>query len=104
MIILAFGLPVFLLPDKIDRQDRWSELYNKTIGSDTYKEKFKKHVDNLLGGTLRLFLQKVYEGSYFAERGETTINVTARMPSNTTILQMNELIQRVEIYLSKFRR
>ncbi len=102
MIILAFGLPVFLLPDKIDRQDRWSELYNKTIGSDTYKEKFKKHVDNLLGGTLRLFIQKVYEGSYFAERGETTINVTARMPSNTTILQMNELIQRVEIYLSKF--
>lgn len=102
LIIIAFGLPIFMLPDKINKQDRWSELYNKTLGSDIYKEKFKKNADNLLGGTLRLFIQKVYTGSYFAERGETIINITARMPSNTTISQLNELIQHVEIYLSKF--
>jgi len=102
LIIIAFGLPVFLLPDKIDKEDRWSELYNKTIGSNTYKDKYKKHIDNVLGGTLRLFIQKVYTGSYFAERGETIINVNARMPSNTTISQLNDLIQRVEIHLSKY--
>jgi len=102
LIIISFGLPVFLLPDKIDKEDKWSEFYNKTLGSNTYKDTYKKHIDNILGGTLRLFIQKVYTGSYFAERGETIINVTANMPSNTTISQLNDLIQRVEIYLSKF--
>lgn len=102
LIIIAFGLPVFLLPEEIDGQDKWSRLYNKTLGSDTYQEKLKKHIDRILGGTLRLFIQDVYTGSYFTERGETVLNVTATMPTNTTILQMNELIQRMEIHLSKY--
>jgi multidrug efflux pump subunit AcrB len=101
-IILSFGLPVFMLPDKIDENSRWSKLYRKTIGSETYKEKIKKHADNVLGGTLRLFVQKVYLDSYFEERGETTLTVNASMPNNTTIAQLNDLVQRVEIHLSRY--
>ena len=102
LIILAFGLPVFMLPDKIERDDQWGDLYHKTFGSEFYREKIKKHADNVLGGTLRLFVQKVYTGSYFEERGETTLTVNASMPSNTTIAQLNELVQQMEIYLSRY--
>ena len=102
LIILSFGLPVFMLPDKTEREDKWGNLYKKTLGSELYKEKIKQHADNVLGGTLRLFVQKVYNGSYFDERGETTITVNATMPSNTTIAQLNELVQQVEIYLSRY--
>lgn len=102
LIILAFGLPVFLLPKNIEGEGKAIELYNKTLGSDNYINKIKPHVDNILGGTLRLFVEKVYEGSYFPDREETSLFVTASLPSNSTIEQMNDLIQRMEAYLSQF--
>jgi len=101
-IILAFGLPVFLLPDKIESDGKAAEVYNKTLGSTFYKDKMKNHVDAWLGGTLRLFAQKVLEGSYFTDREETRLSVTASLPSGSTIQQMNNLIQRMESYISHF--
>ena len=101
-IILAFGLPVHLLPEKINNEGKPAEIYNKTIGSTFYKEKMKTHVNTWLGGTLRLFAQKVLEGSYFAPREETNIFVTATLPNGSTIQQMNNLIQRMESYISRF--
>ena len=100
-IVLAFGLPVYLMPDKIDKEGKSAELYNKTIGSTFYKEKVKSHVNTWLGGTLRLFAQKVMEGGYFGNREETTIYVTATLPNGSTIQQMNNLIQRMESYISR---
>lgn len=102
-IILAFGLPVFLLPAKIEREDKWGKLYNETLGSEKYQNNVKPYVDNILGGTLRLFVENVYEGSYFSERGETTLYIIASLPSNAILQQMNNLIQKMESYLSQFR-
>jgi multidrug efflux pump subunit AcrB len=101
-IILAFGLPVFLLPDTIEGEGKATGLYNKTIGSAFYKDKIKTHADTWLGGTLRLFTQYVFEGSYFADREETSIYVSASLPNGSTIQQMNNLIQRMESYISQF--
>lgn len=102
LLVIAFGLPVFLLPEKIDGDGRWAKLYNNSLGSSYYKEKIKPNSDNILGGTLRLFVQKVYEGSYFADREETTLYVTASLPNNSTIREMNELVQCMESYISQF--
>ncbi|MDR2911259.1 MAG: efflux RND transporter permease subunit [Bacteroidales bacterium] len=101
-IVLAFGLPVFMLPENIESEGKAAEIYNKTLGSTFYKEKIKTHVDTWLGGTLRLFTQKVFEGGYFANREETYIYVTATLPNGATIQQMNNLIQRMESYISQF--
>ncbi|NDV46517.1 efflux RND transporter permease subunit [Paludibacter sp. 221] len=103
LIIVAFGLPVFLLPDKIEPENNLTRIYNKTLGSDTYKEKIKPHVNNILGGTWRLFAQKVYNGSYWGGREEETmLNVTASLPHGSTLEQMNVLIQRMESYIAQF--
>jgi multidrug efflux pump subunit AcrB len=102
-IILAFGLPVFFFLYKIDEKSEWNELYSKTLGSVYYKEKLKPIIDTALGGSLRLFVQKVYSGSYFTNREETTLNVYATLPNGSTIEQMNNLIQRMEQYISKFQ-
>jgi multidrug efflux pump subunit AcrB len=59
VLILGFGLPVFMLPDKLEGSEKWKETYNKTLGSEFYKETIKPYADNILGGTLRLFVQKV---------------------------------------------
>lgn len=112
VLLLAFGLPVFMLPDKIemDNKEKYSALdslliekYNKTVSGDTYKEKVKPFIDKALGGTLRLFVQKVYEGSYFTRNDETVLTVNATLPNGTTLEQMNHLMGRMEAYLSTFK-
>ncbi|MDR0989303.1 MAG: efflux RND transporter permease subunit [Prevotellaceae bacterium] len=103
VLILAFGLPVFLLPEKWEGESRWAQWYNQTLGTTTYKEKIKPVVDIALGGTLRLFVQKVYEGSYFSRNDEVVLSVAATLPNGSTLEQMNTLIKRLEVYLSGFK-
>ena len=112
ILLLAFGIPVFLLPEKIeyDTKDKKKiytatdtlliDTYNKFASNETYKEKIKPIVDKALGGTLRLFVQKVYEGSYFTRNEETVLSVSASLPNGTTLPQMNTLMSRMEAYLS----
>lgn len=117
-IILLFGLPVYLLPNKIEPNVKRSffeqgqeeelnlpaRLYNKTIGSNFYNEKMRPVVNFVLGGTSRLFAEKVKEGSYYSnERGETTLHVIASMPNGTTIAQMDALIRQMEKYIGQYR-
>jgi multidrug efflux pump subunit AcrB len=102
--VLLFGLPVFLLPDKIEKKTDFAKLYNKTIGSEFFKENIKSNAEIALGGTWRLFVQKVYNGSYFNnDREETTLFVNASLPNGSTLPQMNFLIQRMESYISQFK-
>lgn len=112
ILLLAFGLPIFLLPDKIELDGKKSysrtdslliETYNKAVSNDIYKENIKPVIDKALGGTLRLFIQKVYEGSYFTRNDETVLYVGASLPNGTTLEQTNHLIKRMETYLSGFK-
>lgn len=102
VVILAFGTPIFLLPSKLEGDGRWETLYNETIGSEMYQNVLRPVVDVALGGTLRLFVEHVYEGSYFSEEGEVTLYVNASLPYGSTINQMDALIRRMESYLSTF--
>ena len=103
LLLLGFGLPVFLLPEKLGGEGRWKEFYNETLGSSTYKESVKPVVDKALGGALRLFVQKVYEGSYFTRNEEVVLTANANLPNGSTLEQMNSLVKRMETYLSEFK-
>lgn len=95
--VLAFGLPVFMLPKEIPN----CTLYNKTLGSQTYNENIRPWVDRILGGTLRLFVEDVYNGSYFnREITDPVLQISASLPNGSTLNQMNELVKRMEAYLS----
>ena len=101
-IVLLFGLPVFLIPDKIEKETRFAGRYNRIFDNSTYKEKVKPVVNKALGGTLRLFVEKVYQGSYFTRSEEVVLTITASMPNGTTLPQMNALVEKMERYLSGF--
>lgn len=101
-IVLLFGLPVFMIPDKIEKETPSALKYNEIFGSATYKEKIKPVTDKALGGTLRLFVEKVYQGSYFTRNEEVVLTITASMPNGTTLSQMNDLVIKMERYLSGF--
>lgn len=103
MALLAFGLPVFMIPEKVEGDGRMAEVYNDIFGSSVYKEKIKPVVDVTLGGTQRLFVEKVYNGSYWdREPGEPVLSINATLPNGATLEQMNTLIQKMERYLSGF--
>lgn len=110
VLLLAFGLPLFLIPDKIEpgrgpvssRDSAWIATYNKIASSELYKEKIKPVANKALGGTLRLFVEKVYEGSYFTRNDETVLTITASLPNGSTVEQMNHLIAQMEAFLSTF--
>ena len=103
LLLLLFGLPVFMLPERLEGEGKLVELYNETLGTTTYKEKIKPVVDNVFGGSLRLFVQKVYEGSYFTRNEEVVLYANANLPNGSTLEQMNKLIRKMEAYLSQFK-
>lgn len=104
LFLLIFGLPVFMLPEKMEGEGRLATLYNETFGSETYRSDFKPVVDKVFGGTLRLFIEKVYDGSYFTRNEEVVLSVNANLPNGSTLEQMNVLIKRMESYLSEFKQ
>jgi multidrug efflux pump subunit AcrB len=100
--ILAFGLPIFMLPNHINDKNRFSEYYNFTIGSEWYQETAKSYFDIGLGGTLRLFVNFVYEQSYYSKNERTSLYVIANLPNNSTIEQMDKLFAGFEKQLKNY--
>lgn len=96
LLILAFGLPIFLLPSKWEGQD-W---YNNAIGSDFYQETLRPHIDSFTGGALRLFVRNVYERSGYRDPERTRLFVYAQLPYGNTLEEMNRVIQGMENYLA----
>lgn len=102
ILLFAFGLPVFLIPEKMEDEKGWHKWYNETLGCEYYKEKIRPVVNMALGGTWRLFVEKVYNGSYFNEKHETVLHVNATLPNGSTLEQMNNLIGRMEEFLKGY--
>ncbi len=93
LLILAFGVPLYLLPDSLplkkrgsSRQSneemelRWYEtLYNKTIGGDLYQQTLKEPVKIAFGGTLRLFSETLTSRTFSRREYETKLTISARL-------------------------
>lgn len=97
-IILAFGLPVWWLPNQVEGWD----LYNRTLGSDRYRQEIRPVVNKVLGGSFRLFTYYVFEGSGYRPPEETQLYVSAVLPDGARVEQLNGVMRQVEGYLSGF--
>lgn len=103
ILILSFGLPLFLLPDKWDEERLAARWFNQTFGSDLYRQKIRPPADKYLGGAFRLFHQKKDQFYFQQQRQEKTkLYLQAKMPFGGTTEQLNEIIQTIEAYLSQY--
>lgn len=114
ILILGFGLPVHLLPNKIGEGDSYEQksndkdtsvfakLYNKTIGSSFYQDNLKNITEKTLGGSLRLFLKNMSGGSYYREPQRLNLSIRASMPEGCTVQQLNEIVVNMENFLTQF--
>lgn len=102
LAILMFGLPVWLIPEKMKGESRLAGWYNKTIEGEIWQQKIKPVADKALGGTIRLFKDHVYEGNFYADPSRTALYVRGTMPDGCTVHQLNEAVKRMEQYISQF--
>lgn len=101
--LLTFGFPLFLMPKELDSKWKLSAYYNRAVGSDFFQKDLKPTLDVALGGFLRPFYKYVFERSYYATSDETALYVVAGLPNNSTIEQMDAVLQNVEEGLSHFQ-
>ena len=102
--ILLFGLPINDLPTRMEGEEWYHKLYQKTLASDTYVQKLKPVLDKTLGGTLRLFTTHVADRYRYRYNIRTRIDVSASLPEGAVLQQMNDLMVEVERYLSQYEQ
>ncbi|NEW84354.1 MAG: efflux RND transporter permease subunit [Mariniphaga sp.] len=102
LFILGFGIPVQWLPAKIEQEGIWAEWYNKTLGSPFFTEDIRPIAEKVLGGSLRLFSEFVFENSFYSEPSRTTLYARGMMPEGGTVQQLNDAVVLMENFLSKF--
>ncbi len=105
LFILCFGLPVFLLPYKIEKKSVWAKAYNSTFGNEFYIEQIRPIIEKYLGGTLNLYLRNI--GQYVDRSSRsidtsTQLNLNISLPIGSTMIQMDEVVTDFERYLDRF--
>ena len=102
VFILGFGLPIHLLPKELEGDSVWAKIYNNILGTEWYSAELRPTLEKVVGGSLRLFTEDVFENSYYNEPERTTLRVTASMPDGCTIEQLNDVILKMENYIGRF--
>jgi multidrug efflux pump subunit AcrB len=102
VFVLGFGLPVQWLPQKIEKEGTGADWYNKTLGNTWFLENIRPTAEKVLGGSLRLFSEYVFENSFYSEPSRTTLYARGKMPEGCTVQQLNDAVMLMENFLSKF--
>lgn len=99
--VLAFGIPVFWLPENLEGEKWYHSIYNSTLGTETYTKAIKPVTDKVLGGSLRLFVFHVSERSYFTQPERTRLYVRAYLPEGSTVGHTNTVMEDFENFLAR---
>ena len=102
LLVLGFGIPIHLLPDKIEKESGWAKTYNATLGNEWFKSNARPLLEKVLGGSLRLFTEHVFESSFYSEPGRTTLYLNGSMPEGCTIDQLNDAVRMMEVHVSEY--
>lgn len=107
LFILVFGLPVFLLPKKIENNESFgATVYNKTLGSDWYNRHLRDKLNVYLGGTLYDYISNqgtpiyLHQGEEEAVK-QTQLYVNIKMPMGATLDQMDAICRGFENFVGQ---
>ena len=107
LLVWGFGLPVFLLPNKIEKKKGQEELpfyaewYNKAMESKFISEN-RATIDMIFGTSLNLFNKEIGKYNYYREPARPELSISAGMPEGCTVQQLNEVVRHMENYLSQY--
>ena len=116
IFILAFGIPVYLLPSKLgddnnlskeSRELEWYEtLYNETIGGKFYQQSLKDPLGKAIGGTMRLFSKSLSSRTYSQGERKIELTITAKLTEGGNgygdAALLNQRMRKMDNFLSEF--
>lgn len=118
LLIIGFGIPVYLLPGKLPNTTtygvaqppatKFQAFYNKTIGNAKFNQKVRPVINKALGGSMRLFYDKVKSNiSYYFRAAEeaprTRLNIRiGRSQEGLTIENLNETCMGLENLIARY--
>ena len=102
VLLLSFGIPTFLIPSSIAGTGTWAKTYKTIFRSDACRN-IRSYVDPLLGGSLRLFMQRSSSRGIQMERNDPVLSIRANMPYGSTLEEMNSTIRKVERSIQQFK-
>lgn len=115
IFVLAFGIPVHLLPSKLGKSDyyyrmeekqemAWYEdLYNKTIGSNFYQGILRQPLEKVFGGTLRLFSSIQSLRTFSQREREVKLYISAQLTEGDDAGVLNQKMWQIDRFLAKFK-
>jgi len=107
LLVLTFGLPTYLLPEKIEKENTWGKTYNFIFDSDFYKTKLKEPINKYLGGVSYLYISNIgnfHGASNSGDEERTRLFVRIVMPNGATLSQMDGVARNFENYLKQFKK
>ena len=102
LLLLLWGLPVWLLPDSIGEDGAVARVYESWWMDPQFDEETKPLLFKVLGGASYLFFQKVHKGEVFGRNKEQSLQIVFTMPSNVPIQKMEELCFGFEAVLAPY--
>lgn len=115
IFILAFGIPVHLLPPRLGQsvhsrqnqekqEQKWYEkAYNKTIGSEFYQNTLRQPIEKALGGTLRLFSSVQSSRTFTQGDREVKLYISATLTEEGDATLLNQKVWQMDRFLAGFK-
>jgi hydrophobic/amphiphilic exporter-1 (mainly G- bacteria), HAE1 family len=95
IVVWMFGLPVWLLPERIDGTGVHVDAYNAVFGSAWYRAA-RPWVNSLLGGSSYFFATRVRKGEVWGGAKETYLLVRVAFPQGTSLERSDDVARKVE--------
>ena len=102
ILILLIGLPVWLLPNKINTPIL-KYVYNPVFSSEAWQQ-IKPYVNYALGGSLNLFFNHIERGEVWKTGESTYLYVSIELPNGNKIQRINNLTKKIENEILKYRK
>lgn len=106
VMILAFGIPLCLLPDsssleKKKNRNVFQELLYKVVSWDPYKDN-RRVIDKVAGTSFAAFYKALDRSDFYREPERKTLQINAGMLEGCTVHQLNEVVRAMENFLAGF--
>ena len=101
-LLLAFGIPIHLLPSELKQENLLADVYHHTLGNDWLHSQVFQKIEKWVGGSLWLFTERVIDKSYRKTPERTQLNVSGIVSPMTELEQLNEGIKKVERLLDHY--
>lgn len=95
IVLWMFGIPIWLLPDRLEGNGFPVDAYNATFGSSWYRSA-RPWLNHLFGGSAYLFFTGVRIGEVWTSGKESYLLVRVAFPQGTSLERSDEIARRVE--------